>query len=159
MCPPLLPACRRAPTPDLRAAAGRPAAACFPVRCWCGFPLHQLLIVMLPSGNLFFATRLSNLAGFPLLAQGFPSPVCEQASFTPSGSGHSLRMLRPSLFSSPNGPSTSQHRVPKNFNPHVGKLCSFSWRCCQAARSKSWKTTGILWRGKKNPRLNSEILD
>ena len=62
-------------------------------------------------------------------------------------------MLRRSLFSSPNGPSTSQHRVPKNFNPQVGKLSSFSWRYCQAPRSKAWKTTGILWRREKKSTL------
>jgi hypothetical protein len=66
-----------------------------------------------------------------------------------------------SIFSSQNGPSTSQHWALSIFNPHIGKLLNFRQKCCQIVRSKPWKIAGIDFSGEKhkNPHLDSEILD
>ena len=167
----------RRPAPAQQAVAGRPLWSClppllmcvaeplpqnsgllpvaqqpcpFPVRCWCApapsAPADR--IVMLQRG----------ISSLPLVFPVRQASPCWLESFPlQSVSKHDLPIrklprpedVRPSIFSSQNGPSTSQQRMLKIFSLHIGKLFNFSQSYCQAARSEAWKTTGIKWRGEK----------
>ena len=86
-------------------------------------------------------------------AAEFPSPVCEQKLDLPVRKLSRPEDEHPSIFNSQNGPSTSQHREPKIFHPHIGKLFNFSWRYGQAAGSKARETTGPMVSEREDPAL------
>lgn len=64
-------------------------------------------------------------------------------------------MCRQVFFASLNGPSTSQHRAPSTFNPHIGKLFRFRERHCQALTPKTWKAASML-KGRKTQKPHTE---
>lgn len=153
----------RAPSPEPPDAASSPAPVSLSYQMLRWFPsspadmivMSQHGICPLPLDFPIWQTSPCWLESFPLQSV---SKLDVSIRELPGPEG-----VCPQVFSSQNGTSTSQHRVPKCFSPHIGKLFNFSQRSCQAARSKAWKTIGIEWKWEKptlrfrNPGSRTEI--